>query len=390
MNYVLFDGQHHQSLKPLTLTRPVAELRVGIYTIREKWTKYLDTDIKVRCKDYLAEKFNSFDDVADVGICGALLPDDEIVNAIGELEQKSILMKEGRVIAIKPLPKQDKSIDDEISKYRIFKYDGDVKIINKPMEIFSYNGDQIINDLTFLETDNLLVDDFGDGNLIIGDNVFVEKGAVITGATLNSNDGPIYIAKDSEIMEGSNIRGPFALLKGSIIKMGAKIYGPTTIGPMCKIGGELGNVVFQGFANKAHDGFLGNSVVGQWCNLGADTNTSNLKNNYSEVKAYNYTTYKMETTGTMYCGLIIGDHSKSGINTMFNTGSVVGAFVNVFDSGFPPKFIPSFSWGGKRGFEDYDFDKAMEVAKVVMSRRSVELCDKTIAIYKAIFETRSH
>ena len=187
-------------------------------------------------------------------------------------------------------------------------------------------------------------------------------------------------------MEGTNIRGPFVALENSVIKMGAKIYGPTTIGPSCKIGGELSNVVFQGFSNKAHDGFIGNSVIGCWCNFGADTNSSNLKNNYGKVKSWSYESESFEDTGTQYCGLITGDHSKSGINTMFNTGTVIGAFVNVFDGGFPPKFIPSFSWGDKESFETYKFDKAIEVAKVVMDRRGVDLDEKTIEIYRSLFE----
>tara|TARA_Y100001978_G_C23570909_1_gene374102 strand:- start:46 stop:816 length:771 start_codon:yes stop_codon:yes gene_type:complete len=256
------------------------------------------------------------------------------------------------------------------------------------MDIFLLNENQIDSDLNFVEADFKPADDCGEGNLIIGDQVFIENGAVLNGVTLNSNEGPIYIQKNTEIMEGSNIRGPFVLMEGSIIKMGAKIYGATTIGPFCKVGGELGNVVFQGYANKAHDGFAGNSVIGYWCNLGADTNTSNLKNNYGEVKSYSYSSDSYEPTGTSYCGLIIGDHSKSSINTMFNTGSVVGAFVNVFDGGFPPKFIPSFSWGGKSGFVDYDFDKAIEVAKIVMKRRGVDLDEPTIEIYKNLSETK--
>ena len=297
------------------------------------------------------------------------------------------MMKDGQVLAIKPMPEENDLMEKELNKYNVLKYTGEVQIINRPMDIFLLNEDQIIKDLNFMDTEELAADNYGEGNLIIGDQVFIDKGAKVTGATLNSTDGPIYIGKGSEVMEGVNIRGPFALMDESIVKMGAKIYGPTTIGPKCKVGGELGNVVFQGYSNKAHDGFLGNSVIGHWCNLGADTNTSNLKNNYSEVKAYNYLSDTFESTGTMYCGLIIGDHSKSGINTMFNTDSVLGAFVNVFDSGFPPKFIPSFSWGGKQGFVSYDFEKAIEVARVVMSRRNEELDEKTYDIYKSIFNS---
>ena len=387
MNYVLFDGQHHQKLKPLTLTRPVADLRVGLFKIHEKWSLSLNNKVEIRCKDYLADKFSSQTNQVEVGISAALLPNDELLEAIEELSDNTIMMKDGHVLAIKPLPEENDLMEKKLSKYSVLKYTGEAKFVNRPMDIFLLNEEQIIKDLNFINKEELATDKYGDGNLIIGDQVFIEKGAKITGATLNSTYGPIYIGKNSEVMEGVNIRGPFALMDESIVKMGAKIYGPTTIGPKCKVGGELGNVVFQGFSNKAHDGFLGNSVIGYWCNLGADTNTSNLKNNYSEVKSYNYASETFESTGTMYCGLIIGDHSKSGINTMFNTGSVLGAFVNVFDGGFPPKFINSFSWGGKQGFVPYDFEKAIEVARVVMSRRNEELDEKTHSIYKSIFNS---
>ena len=241
----------------------------------------------------------------------------------------------------------------------------------------------------FINTAPIIANKYGQGNLFMGDDFFIDESAVINGATLNSKTGPIYIGEGVEIMEGSNIRGPFAVLDNSILKMGAKVYGPTTIGPQCKVGGEVSNVVFQGYANKAHDGFAGNSVVGYWCNMGADTNTSNLKNNYGEVKSWSYVTNKYEPTGTQYCGLIMGDHSKSSINTMFNTGTVLGLLLMFLMLVFPPKHIPSFSWGSKAGFEIYDFDKAMEVADVVMQRREVELDDETKSIYKTIFKQKT-
>jgi len=227
--------------------------------------------------------------------------------------------------------------------------------------------------------------------LIIGDHVYIEEGAIISGATLNSYDGPIYISKDVEIMEGSNIRGPFVALENSVIKMGAKIYGPTTIGPYCKIGGEISNVVFQGFSNKAHDGFIGNSVIGYWCNFGADTNSSNLKNNYGTVKSWSYESESLEDTGTQYCGLVAGDHSKSGINTMFNTGTVVGVSANVFGAGFPRNFVSSFSWGGSAGYMTYRLSKVFEVAEKVMQRRAIEFNQVEKDILTEVFElTKSY
>lgn len=385
MNYVLFDGQHHQKLKPLTLTRPVADLRVGIYKIHDKWKNILDQEVGIRSKDYLASKFNSNKEEVLYGISGALCPNEELCDAIHSLKDKTIMMKDGNVLAIKPLPREE-DLEKELEKYKVVEYTEAVNLIDRPMDIFIMNGMEILNDLSFIDTESIHSTEYGAGNILLGDSVFIEEGAEINGTTINSTTGPIYIGKGVEIMEGSNIRGPFAILDNSILKMGAKVYGPTTIGPQCKVGGEVSNVVFQGYANKAHDGFAGNTVVGYWCNMGADTNTSNLKNNYGEVKSWSYATEKFELTGTQYCGLIMGDHSKSSINTMFNTGTVLGAFVNVFDSGFPPKFIPSFSWGSKAGFETYDFDKAMEVAEVVMQRRGVELDDTSKSIYKAVFK----
>ena len=386
VKYVLFDGIHHQKLKPLTLTRPVADLRVGIFTIQEKWSLVLSSKVGLRTKDYLRKKFSSQVGSAEIGISASLLPSNDFCKALDSIEENTIIMKNGKVLAISPLPEDNHEIDSKLSNYRVVKYTGEIDSIEKPMDIFILNAAEIERDLNFIQKENTFKNNYGTGNLFIGDRIYIEDGAKINGATLNSSDGPIYISKSAEVMEGSNLRGPLAVMEDSVIKMGSKIYGPTTIGPSCKIGGELSNVVFQGFSNKSHDGFLGNSVVGHWCNFGADSNTSNLKNNYKEVKSWNYYTENFENTGTMYCGLIIGDHSKCGINTMFNTGTVVGSFVNIFGSGFPSKFIPSFSWGGEDTFETYKFDKAIELANIVMKRRGVKLDDLTIEIYKSFFK----
>jgi UDP-N-acetylglucosamine diphosphorylase/glucosamine-1-phosphate N-acetyltransferase len=390
INYVLFDGVYHQKLKPLTLTRPVADLRVGIFKIHEKWEHLLGEKVGIRTKDYLGKSYNSFNDNAGVGISGALIPNPELFDAINTLKEKTIMMKEGKVLAIKPLPLESSDVNNELEGYKIVQYTSEISMIEKPMDIFKLNGAQIEMDLKFYIKNKDLNTNPESGNLIIGDRVYIEHGAKVMGATLNSSDGPIYISKGAEVMEGSNLRGPLIVMENSVIKMGSKIYGSTTIGPFCKIGGELSNVVFQGYSNKAHDGFMGNSVIGYWCNFGADTNTSNLKNNYGIVKSWSYETASYESTETQYCGLIAGDHSKSSINTMFNTGSVLGAFVNVFDGGFPPKFIPSFSWGNKEKMKIYKFEKAMEVAENVMSRRGVALDEESIKIYKTISKQSSN
>jgi UDP-N-acetylglucosamine diphosphorylase/glucosamine-1-phosphate N-acetyltransferase len=390
INYVLFDGVYHQKLKPLTLTRPVADLRVGIFKIYEKWEHLLGEKVGIRTKDYLGKSYNSFNDNAGVGISGALIPNPELCDAINTLKEKTIMMNEGKVLAIKPLPLESSDVNNELEGYKIVQYTSEISMIEKPMDIFKLNGAQIEMDLKFYIKNKDLNTNPESGNLIIGDRVYIEHGAKVMGATLNSSDGPIYISKGAEVMEGSNLRGPLIVMENSVIKMGSKIYGSTTIGPFCKIGGELSNVVFQGYSNKAHDGFMGNSVIGYWCNFGADTNTSNLKNNYGIVKSWSYETASYESTETQYCGLIAGDHSKSSINTMFNTGSVLGAFVNVFDGGFPPKFIPSFSWGNKEKMKIYKFEKAMEVAENVMSRRGVALDEESIKIYKTISKQSSN
>ncbi|MBL6871044.1 MAG: glucose-1-phosphate thymidylyltransferase [Flavobacteriales bacterium] len=386
LKYVLFDGSYHHKLMPLTLTRPVSDLRVGIFKIHQKWSNFLKSDVSIRTKKYLAKKFNSFNEEAQIGISASLLPNKDLCDVIKDIKENTIVMKNGKVLLISPLPEDNSEMESKLSKYKLIQYVGEIDIIERPMDIFLQNGLETQKDLEFINKKNLNKSEYGIGNLLIGNNIFIEDGAKINGSTLNSNDGPIFIHKSSEIMEGSNIRGPFVLMEESIVKMGSKIYGPTTVGPHCKVGGELSNVVFQGFSNKAHDGFIGNSVIGHWCNFGADSNTSNLKNNYGIVKSWNYFSNEFESTQTNYCGLIIGDHSKCGINTMFNTGSVVGSFVNIFDSGFPPKFVPSYSWGGKSGFETYKFDKAIEVAKIVMNRRGVDLDDQTINIYKHFFK----
>ena len=386
LKYVLFDGSYHQKLMPLTLTRPVSDLRVGIFKIHQKWSNFLKSDVSIRTKQYLAKKFNSFNEEAQIGISASLLPNQDLCDVIKDIKENTIVMKNGKVLLISPLPEDNSEMESKLSKYKLIQYVGEIDIIERPMDIFLQNGLETQKDLEFINKKYLKKSEYGIGNLLIGDNIYIEDGAKINGSTLNSNDGPIFIHKSSEIMEGSNIRGPFVLMEESIVKMGSKIYGPTTVGPHCKVGGELSNVVFQGFSNKAHDGFIGNSVIGHWCNFGADSNTSNLKNNYGIVKSWNYFSNEFESTETNYCGLIIGDHSKCGINTMFNTGSVVGSFVNIFDSGFPPKFVPSYSWGGKSGFQTYKFDKAIEVAKIVMNRRGVDLDDQTINIYKHFFK----
>jgi len=385
MSIVLFDGVAHQQLLPLTYTKPVASLRVGIFTIQEKWDHYLGAETTIRTKDYLTEKFNGNNEQSQIGIYAGLMPDMDIVDTINNLEENQLLMHEGQVIAISPLPASDEDMNEALSKMSVLKYEGDLNVVNRPWDTFKLNGSELEKDFEIVK-EIKEPEEIVSSNTVIGRRVFIEQGAKVTCSILNSTDGPIYIAKGAEVMEGCMIRGGFALLDNAVLKMGAKIYGPTTFGPYCKVGGEVGNSVMQGYSNKGHDGYMGNSVIGEWCNFGSDTNTSNLKNNYGNVKVWSYKEEASIDSEEQFCGLIMGDHSKCGINTMFNTGTVVGAFANIYGGGFPDKHIPSFAWGGEDGFTTYKLDKAFEVAEKVMDRRGIELSDGDKAILKTVFE----
>ncbi len=385
MATVLFDGLGHTSLQPLTLTRPVSYLRVGILTIKEKWEKLLDEEVSVRTKDYLSQKFAGNDEEAVLGIVAGLLPTADLVEYIKNLKDGQILMKDGEVLALKPLPAAAANMEKVLKGSTRLEYDQEVSIVKRPWDIFRLNGQELAADFALL-TEGRESQELHPSNTLIGEetNLFIEEGAEVYASIFNVEDGPLYIGKDAKILEGCMVRGGLALCDHAVLKMGAKIYGPTTVGPHSKVGGEVGNSVILGYSNKGHDGYLGNSVLGEWCNLGADTNTSNLKNNYSNVRAYSYLEKDYIETEQQFCGLIMGDHSKSSINSMFNTGTVVGVCANIFDGGFPPKFIPSFSWGGKAGFTQFKMEKAFEVAERVMARRSIDFTEEDQKILEVI------
>ncbi|MDG1718273.1 MAG: GlmU family protein [Flavobacteriales bacterium] len=384
MNVILFDDDR-ENLYPLSLTRPISDFRIGISTIKEKWEFYYN-DVSVKTDDYLSGKFPIKTKKNNLWINASVLPNKDLVTEINSLRKGELLKKGEMVIAIHNHMFSTSKLDD-IESHSIFN-----KIIDL-CDIFSLNGEEIQNDFDRMITNK--INQFSkkqieETNIKIGNNpIFIEKGAKVNHSILNTTDGPIYIGKDAEIMEGSIVRGPFAMCNNSVLKMGSKIYGPTTLGLFCKVGGEVNNSVFFGYSSKAHDGFLGNSVIGEWCNLGADTNNSNLKNNYEEVKVWNYKTEKFKNTGLQFCGLIMADHSKCGINTMFNTGTVVGVSSNIFGSGFPRNFIPSFSWGGNSGFTTYKTNKVFEVAEIVMKRRNIEFTDDDKSILENVFELTS-
>jgi UDP-N-acetylglucosamine diphosphorylase/glucosamine-1-phosphate N-acetyltransferase len=383
MNYILFDGPARNALLPFTFTRPVADILIGILTIRQKWESYLGSTTTTLTEEYLSDKFPMVEMEQNVMINASFLPNTILVDMIQNLESNQAIFKGEEVIAFYTNEEQE---EVDFDTYQILEFTGDCLTVENTWDIFAKNDAALRADFAFLTQDRKSQPIPKSVNVMAPENVFIEEGASLEFVTLNATTGPIYIGKNSEIMEGSVIRGPFALCEGAGVKLASKVYGATTVGPYSKIGGEVNNSVLFGYSNKGHDGFLGNSVLGEWCNIGADSNNSNLKNNYEEVKLWSYETEGFVKTGLQFCGLMMGDHSKCGINTMFNTGTVVGVSANIFGSGFPRNFVPSFSWGGAAGFTTYVTSKAFATAKLVMSRRSVEFDEKEQAILEHVFE----
>ncbi len=380
MALILFDDHSWDMLLPLTFTRPVSALRVGIMTIAEKWEHELGSKSTPLTRDYLQGRFPCESEGDRLYVNSSLLPDGGVLEAIRNLQEGQALVKGDVLLAMRIGEGDCDSFKPELWIRKGLAYEGDPSLVDYPWKIFQLNGQEIEADFLRMTRGRQSEKLSASVQVDRPENVFVEPGFSGGYFTLNASRGPIYLGKDSEIMEGSLIRGPFALCEGAVVKMGAKIYGPTTIGPFCKAGGEINNSVLLANSNKGHDGFLGNSVIGEWCNLGADTNNSNLKNNYANVKIWNYPSGTYMDTGRQFCGLIMGDHSKCGINTMFNTGTVVGVSANIFGTGFPPAFIPSFSWGGSDGFTTYRMEKVLEAAALVMERRGLQLSEEDKAI----------
>lgn len=383
MNYILFDGNVRNQLLPFTFTRPVADIRIGILTIREKWEHLLGFTTTTVTEDYLSEKYPFLELEKNILINASFLPSENLANIVKGLGENQAVFFDDEPIAF--FTTEGQEVDFETFDIIQYAHD-DVLRIENTWDIFSKNGEAIKRDFEML-TKGRESQPIPEAVWTSSpENIFIEEGAQLPLCSLNASEGPIYIGKNAEIMEACAVRGPFALCEHSTLKMGAKIYSNTTIGPHSKVGGEVNNCVIFGYSNKGHDGFLGNSVLGEWCNLGADTNNSNLKNNYAEVRLWNYETEGFARTGLQFCGLMMGDHSKCGINTMFNTGTVVGVSANIFGSGFPRNFVPSFSWGGSGGFTTYKTDKAFEVATVVMSRRNIEFSEVDAKILEHVFE----
>jgi UDP-N-acetylglucosamine diphosphorylase/glucosamine-1-phosphate N-acetyltransferase len=391
---VLFDGKERVRLLPLTFTRPVSHLRVGILTIKERWERLCpNATIYTLSPSYLQEEFTPILPHGEVFmINGSYIPTPQLVETIMVLKQdEALLDKAENLIAFRgefnvQYTTFDVFLDNAQFSIHQKKYIETAPKINALWDIFS-QADRWIRDDFALITKGRTSASISSTNRIVGEeHIFIEEGAKVEFSILNATTGPIYIGKEAEIMENCAIRGPFALGEHAVLKMGAKIYGPTSLGPHCKVGGEVNNSIFIGFSNKAHDGFIGNAVIGEWCNLGADTNNSNLKNTYDMVKLWSYETQSFVSTGLQFCGLIMGDHTKCSINTMFNTGTVVGVGCNLFGDGFHRNFIPSFTWGSPGHYEIYQIEKAFASFEKVKERRNQHLTETEKNMLRHVFE----
>jgi UDP-N-acetylglucosamine diphosphorylase/glucosamine-1-phosphate N-acetyltransferase len=372
-NLILFDEPSlRTALLPFTFTRPVAGIRVGIQTLAEKWADVFNVTPSFLTVPYLQTKFPTVPSTDNLYINGAVCPTPAFQKALSALVlEHGLTTPDGLVLALRTASSLTDAPDstDEAHTFQFFTEP--LTIIRHVWDIFVANGEQIWTDfarITAGRQSQPITDPFT--HCYAPENIFLEEGATVRAAILNAEAGPIYIGRNATVSEGAIIIGPFSLGEESSVNLGGKMRPNTTIGPFCKVGGEVNNAVFFGYSNKGHDGFLGNAVIGEWCNLGANVNNSNLKNDYSNVKLYSYETGQLDDTGRMFCGLLLGDFSRVGISTMFNTGTVAGVSTNIFGGGFQPKFIPSFSWGGTTdGFTTYRIDKALQVAREAFARR---------------------
>ena len=389
MTIILFDDLSRDSLLPLTFTRPVAALRLGILTIAEKWQHRLRADASFLTEGYLKEKFPAIISDSNIFINGSVCPDDSLMEAIDNLAEGEALSASNLLLAVKLNGTAAREFDyQQTHNYKVVDYSKAFTKINFPENIFMFNDSELRKDFDLI-TRGRISARLNSTNTLLGENIFIEEGVEADCSTFNTKAGPIYLGRNSQVWEGCHIRGSFALCNDSQLKMGAKIYGMTTIGPYSRVGGEINNSMVTGYSSKGHEGYLGNSVLGEWCNIGADSNNSNLKNNYAEVKLWDYRKENFRQTGLQFCGLIMADHAKCAINTMFNTGTVIGVSANVFGSGFPRNFIPDFAWGGPHGFDTYSLTKMFETAEKVYERRNETFNDVERNIMSEIFQLTS-
>jgi UDP-N-acetylglucosamine diphosphorylase/glucosamine-1-phosphate N-acetyltransferase len=386
MNFILFDGPNRVALKPLTYTRPVAELRIGLMTLRARYEHHLKATTSTLTEDYLSETYPMVEMEINTLIDASIIPTEAYIEKIKALNPgEKIISNQGRVLAFCYRENEE----PDLNSFKQLDQKEDLIEINAPYDLFAKNDFVFRADFEAL-TEGRTSQSISDSNRVLGENqIFIEEGARVEFSILNAETGPIYISKNALVMEGSMIRGPFHLGEGSVVKMGAKMYGPISVGPKCTLGGEIKNSVIIGNSSKGHEGYLGDSVLGEWCNLGADTNNSNLKNNYTEVKLWNYEHERFMPTGLQFCGLIMGDHSKCGINTMFNTGTVVGVAANIFGGNYQRNFIPSFAWGGDGKFITYRMNKVEETAKLVFERKGKIFTEAEKKILEHVFEDTS-
>ncbi|WP_430425378.1 GlmU family protein [Maribacter litoralis] len=383
MNFILFDGPRRNHLLPFTFTRPVSEIRVGILTLRERWEAYLKDSVSSLTEDYLSIKYPVIVKGENIFIDASVLPNDDLLKAVKSLNSGEVLKSGDLTIAYSS---DSAKSYDELTSFKRAEFAGELVQINNTWDIFDKNAEILQSDFDFITKGRKSQPISETNQLIHPERIFLEEGAKVEFSILNATDGPIYLGKNSEIWEGSLVRGALALCNNAIIKMGGKLYGATTVGPYSKVCGEVSNSVIFGYSSKGHEGYLGNAVLGEWCNIGADSNNSNLKNNYAKVRLWDYATERFEQTGLQFCGLMMGDHSKTAINTMFNTGTVIGVNSNIYVPGFPRNFVPSFSWGGASGFTAYQPAKAFDAAKVMMARRGVEFNEVEADILTHVFE----
>ena len=383
-NAILFDGPERSQLLPFTYIRPVAELRTGIDTLREKWEAFLGQECSFATQNYLSSKYPLHNADLNYFINPTYIPTRSLAIQVKNLKENQVLIFDSNPVAFCTM---NSILSSDISGFNEIDVEQELIQIKNCSDLFVHNAEALVQDFKRLTKDRIsqILDDTN--RVINPDQVFVEPGARVSCAILNASEGPIYIGVDAQIMEGSMLRGPLAICENSVVKMGAKIYGGTTIGPNAKVGGELNNVLFLGNSNKGHDGFLGNAVIGEWCNIGAATDASNLKNNYSKIRIWNYVSENFAKTELQFCGLLMGDYSRCGIHSMFNTATVIGVNSNVFGTGFPRAFIPSYSYGGAQGFQTYAFAKAMESNNAMMERKGSKLTDHDIQILETIFDT---
>ncbi|MFA5573750.1 MAG: putative sugar nucleotidyl transferase [Brumimicrobium sp.] len=377
MNIILHDYNNHLTFAPLTLTRPVGNLRAGMWTNDERWQFYRpNASVSFQTESYLSKRFATNQIEDNFWVNAAVIPNEFILNEIEKLNQDESLFVNDIFVA-------HRGKEFNINRTNAIQSDK-IVILENRWDLFQKN-DQILKADFAAYTKNKTSKKLSSTNTLLGDEnqLFIEEGAVVECAVLNVKEGPIYIGKDAEIMEGSVVRGGLAMAERSVLKLSTKVYGATSLGPHCKVGGEVNNVIFQAYSNKGHDGFIGNSLIGEWCNLGADTNCSNLKNNYGNVKTYNYHTKKVEQTNVQFMGVVMGDFSKTSINTMLNTATVIGISANIFCSEFPPKYVSNFSWGGLYKSPIYDLDRVLESIYKMMERRgkSLTLAEKEIIVH---------